>query len=60
MEEVELAEPHDDEVRMKIMTCTICHWDIHGLKGEFGVYEGNRQARDCRHRGQGRVEGDLC
>jgi len=40
VEEVELAEPHDDEVRIKVMTCTICHSDIHGYNGEFGAYEG--------------------
>ncbi len=40
VEEVELAEPHDDEVRIKVMTCTICHSDIHGFKGEFGTFDG--------------------
>jgi D-arabinose 1-dehydrogenase-like Zn-dependent alcohol dehydrogenase len=29
VEEVELAEPGDYDVRLKIMTCTICHSDIH-------------------------------
>jgi Zn-dependent alcohol dehydrogenase len=40
VEEVELAEPGDYEVRLKVMTCTICHSDIHALTGEHGVYEG--------------------
>ncbi len=40
VEEVELAEPQADEVRIKVMTCTICHSDIHALKGEHGAYEG--------------------
>ncbi|MGD9161800.1 MAG: alcohol dehydrogenase catalytic domain-containing protein [Desulfobacteraceae bacterium] len=40
VEEVELAEPRDDEVRIRVMTCTICHTDIHGLKGEHGSFEG--------------------
>ena len=40
VEEVELADPGDYEVRLKIMTCTICHTDIHGFKGEHGAYEG--------------------
>lgn len=40
VEEVELAEPGDYEVRLKIMTCTICHSDIHALTGEHGHYEG--------------------
>jgi len=40
VEEVELAEPRDDEVRIKVMTCTICHTDIHGFKGEHGAFEG--------------------
>jgi Zn-dependent alcohol dehydrogenase len=40
VEEVELAEPGDDEVRIKMMTCTICHTDIHGLKGEHGAFDG--------------------
>lgn len=40
VEEVELAEPRDNEVRIKVMTCTICHSDIHGFKGEHGAYDG--------------------
>lgn len=40
VEEVELAEPGEYEVRLKVMTCTICHSDIHALTGEHGVYEG--------------------
>ncbi len=40
VEDVELAEPKDYEVRIKIMTCTICHSDIHALTGEHGAYEG--------------------
>lgn len=40
VEEVELAEPKEYEVRLKIMTCTICHSDTHALTGEHGEYEG--------------------
>jgi S-(hydroxymethyl)glutathione dehydrogenase/alcohol dehydrogenase len=40
VEEVELNEPDDYEVRLKVMTCTICHSDIHALTGEHGKYEG--------------------
>ncbi len=40
VEEVELAEPGPYEVRIKVMTCTICHSDIHALTGEHGEYEG--------------------
>jgi Zn-dependent alcohol dehydrogenase len=40
VEEVELAEPREDEVRLKVMTCTICHSDIHALSGDHGAYEG--------------------
>lgn len=40
VEEVELAEPGEYEVRLKVKTCTICHSDIHALKGEHGTYEG--------------------
>ncbi len=40
VEEVELAEPGAFEVRIKVMTCTICHTDIHGFKGEHGAYAG--------------------
>jgi Zn-dependent alcohol dehydrogenase len=40
IEEVELAEPEDFEVRLKVMTCTICHSDIHAFTGEHGVYDG--------------------
>ncbi len=40
VEEVDLAEPGDYEIRLKIMTCTICHSDIHALNGEHGAYKG--------------------
>ena len=40
VEEVELAEPGDYEVRLKVMTCTVCHSDIHALTGEHGAYQG--------------------
>ena len=40
IEEVELAEPKEHEVRIKVMTCTICHSDLHGYRGEHGAYEG--------------------
>ena len=40
VEEVELCEPKDDEVRIKVMTCTICNSDILALTGEHGEYEG--------------------
>lgn len=40
VEEVELADPGEYEVRIKIMTCTICHSDIHAYKGEHGAYDG--------------------
>jgi Zn-dependent alcohol dehydrogenase len=40
VEEVELDEPGDFDVRIKVMTCTICHSDIHALTGEHGEYEG--------------------
>jgi len=40
IEEVELADPGPHEVRLKLMTCTICHSDIHSMSGEHGEYEG--------------------
>ena len=40
IEEVELAEPKEFDVRIKVMTCTICHSDLHGVRGEHGAYEG--------------------
>ena len=40
VEEVELADPGPYEVRIKVMTCTICHSDIHALTGDHGEYEG--------------------
>jgi len=40
VEEVELDEPGPYDVRLKVMTCTICHSDIHALTGEHGEYEG--------------------
>jgi Zn-dependent alcohol dehydrogenase len=40
VEEVELAEAGEYDVRLKVMTCTICHSDIHANTGEHGEYEG--------------------
>ena len=40
IEEAELAEPKEHEVRIKVMTCTICHSDLHGVRGEHGPFEG--------------------
>jgi S-(hydroxymethyl)glutathione dehydrogenase/alcohol dehydrogenase len=40
VEVMELADPRESEVRVKVMTCTICHSDIHGIRGEHGPYEG--------------------
>ncbi|MDR0875791.1 MAG: zinc-binding dehydrogenase [Clostridiales Family XIII bacterium] len=40
VEEVELAEPGDYDVRLKVMTCTICNSDILALTGEHGEYDG--------------------
>jgi S-(hydroxymethyl)glutathione dehydrogenase / alcohol dehydrogenase len=40
IEELELSEPKEYEVRIKVMTCTICHSDIHGIRGEHGAFEG--------------------
>ena len=40
VEEVEIDEPKDDEVQIRVMTCTICHSDIYALTGEHGEYEG--------------------
>ncbi|MDR3363742.1 MAG: alcohol dehydrogenase catalytic domain-containing protein [Clostridiales Family XIII bacterium] len=41
IEECELADLKEGEVRLKVMTCSICHSDIHGLNGEHGEYEGS-------------------
>jgi len=41
IEEVNLAEPGLNEVRIKVMACTICHSDIHAIAGEHGEYEGS-------------------
>lgn len=40
VEEAELCEPGPYEVRLKVVTCTICHSDIHALTGEHLEYEG--------------------
>ncbi|MDR2530706.1 MAG: zinc-binding dehydrogenase [Oscillospiraceae bacterium] len=40
VEEVELAEPGQHDVRLKVVTCTICHSDIHANTGEHGEYDG--------------------
>ena len=40
VEEVELDEPGDYDVRIKVMTCTICNSDILALTGVHGEYEG--------------------
>jgi Zn-dependent alcohol dehydrogenase len=41
IEECELEEPKEHEVRLKVMTCSICHSDLHGIRGEHGEYEGS-------------------
>ena len=40
VEEVELADPGPKEARIKMMTCSICHSDIHAITGEHGPVEG--------------------
>ena len=40
IEEAELSEPKEYEARIKTMTCTICHSDLHGVRGEHGAFEG--------------------
>ena len=40
VEEVELDGLGEYDVRLKVMTCTICHSDIHANTGEHGEYEG--------------------
>ena len=40
VEDVNICEPKDDEVQIHVMTCTICHSDIHAWTGEHGEYEG--------------------
>lgn len=40
VEEVEIDDPGPHEVQIKVMTCTICHSDIHALTGEHLEYEG--------------------
>ena len=37
VEEVELADPGPYEVRLKVVTCTICHSDIHALTGTLNT-----------------------
>jgi Zn-dependent alcohol dehydrogenase len=40
VEEVELDDPGDYEVRLKVMTCTVCNSDVLAWTGEHGEYEG--------------------
>jgi len=40
VEEIELDEPAENEVRLKVMTCTICNSDVLAWTGEHGEYEG--------------------
>ncbi len=40
VEDVELDEPGPYDVRLKVVTCTICHSDIHALTGDHLEYEG--------------------
>ncbi len=44
IEECEIADLKPGEVRVKVMTCAICHSDIHSVKGEHGVFEGSATA----------------
>ncbi len=41
IEECELSDPTPTQVRLKVKTCTICHSDIHSIKGEHGAFEGS-------------------
>ncbi|MCL2124652.1 MAG: alcohol dehydrogenase catalytic domain-containing protein [Oscillospiraceae bacterium] len=40
IEVADLADPKENEVRIKVMTTTICHSDLHGVRGEHGPFEG--------------------
>ena len=40
IEEAILDELGERDVRLKVMTCTICHSDIHANTGEHGEYDG--------------------
>ena len=44
IEEVILDDLGEHDVRIKVMTCTICHTDIHANCGEHGEYEGSGAA----------------
>jgi uncharacterized zinc-type alcohol dehydrogenase-like protein len=35
----EAPELQDDEVRVAVTHCGVCHTDIHGLDGDFGVFD---------------------
>ena len=37
IEEVTLEPPRDNEVRVRIAACAICHSDIHSIKGEHAI-----------------------
>ncbi|NLO47408.1 MAG: alcohol dehydrogenase catalytic domain-containing protein [Clostridiales bacterium] len=41
IEECDLSDPSPAQVRLKVKTCTICHSDIHSVKGEHGSFEGS-------------------
>jgi S-(hydroxymethyl)glutathione dehydrogenase / alcohol dehydrogenase len=36
IEDIELAEPRKGEVKVRVAAASICHSDIHDIKGEFG------------------------
>jgi len=40
VEEVMLDDLGERDVRLRVMTCTICHSDIHANTGEHGEYDG--------------------
>jgi uncharacterized zinc-type alcohol dehydrogenase-like protein len=35
----ESPELHNDEVRVAVTHCGVCHTDIHGIDGDFGVFD---------------------
>ncbi|MFN4182742.1 MAG: alcohol dehydrogenase catalytic domain-containing protein, partial [bacterium] len=59
MEEVPLPEPAEDEVRVRVSACALCHTDLHIIEGEL---KGGKMPIIPGHQIIGRVEkvGNAC
>ena len=59
IEEIEIGDPHKDEVKIQMEASGMCHSDHHLVTGGHpdGGFPGAGRARGRRHRHRGRTRG---